>query len=442
MEQQNVIYMTPEEAQNVDPASIDTVTLTTGSVIQVADQGEAEEFQEENIESNIPICEKCGLPKDVSNTTENVFRAAPEGETQEEEQEVVVEAEAGEEQKEVLKGPNGMPLLGEIISGGNLTDQNNYYNNTANRTQVQVPTVPVNQPNQPPVVQPPVVQPPVIPTKPVQAPVPIKPPVVPQGQRPIQPPKIIHPSMPKPMIPQPQVQKPIVPAGRGPVNPTFKPVVPPKPFCVMPPRRPPNVIQPKVAPRPPEVIRPINGPKKGVMLHPGKGPYGPQYGVFRNRKMEEPEEEVLCPDCQNEVLCPDCAKLETKKETVCPDCLKKEKENEKKNKETKKPEIKKDYSKKENDKGKTYERKNKETKKPEIKRPEIKKDYLKKDYLKKDNNNKKDNYKIIGNNKDNKAKDVNFDNYKYHEINVKTEKNLKSQVIVKKEGVVIASHEE
>ena len=68
---------------------------------------------------------------------------------------------------------------------------------------------------------------------------------------------------------------------------------------------------------------------------------------------------------------------------------------------------------------------------------------MKKDYLKKDNNNnKKDNYKNIANKKDNKVKDVNFDNYKYHEINVKTENNLKSQVIVKKEGIIIASHDE
>ena len=50
MEQQNVIYMTPEEVQNVDPTTIDTVTMTTGTIIKVADQGESNEFQEENVE--------------------------------------------------------------------------------------------------------------------------------------------------------------------------------------------------------------------------------------------------------------------------------------------------------------------------------------------------------------------------------------------------------
>ena len=39
-------------------------------------------------------------------------------------------------------------------------------------------------------------------------------------------------------------------------------------------------------------------------------------------------------------------------------------------------------------------------------------------------------------------RDSNFDNYKYHEISNKTEKNKKSKVIVTKEGVVIASHDE
>ena len=145
MEQQNVIYMTPEEAQNVDPAAIDTVTLTTGSVIQVADQGEAEEFQEENIESNLPICEKCGLPKRPTNEKENIFR----GKKQEEE--IKVE-EQTEDKKEVLRGPNGMPLLGDILSGNNMTNQPNNYNN-----QVNVPPVEKNQMQPQPV--PPMVKP-------------------------------------------------------------------------------------------------------------------------------------------------------------------------------------------------------------------------------------------------------------------------------------------
>ena len=122
MEQENVVYMTSEEAQNIDPSLIDSVTLTTGSIVKVEDQAEAGDYQEEYVESNEPICENCGLPKCTSYQGENVFRGGQQGEEvqEEEQQEVVVEGEEAEK-KEVLKGPNGMPLLGEILTGGNLS---------------------------------------------------------------------------------------------------------------------------------------------------------------------------------------------------------------------------------------------------------------------------------------------------------------------------------
>ena len=229
MDKQNVIYMTPKEIKNIEPSSIDTMTMTSGTLIKIAKQEGTDKFQEEKIESNVPICERCGLPKYASNTAQNVFRAKPQGETQEEQQEVVVEGEEAEEQKEVLRGPNGMPLLGEIISGGNLPDQNNYYNHNTNGP-IQTPTVPINPPSQPPIVQPPNVLPnmpaqtepePIIPKIPAQAPIPSKPSVVPQGQRPFQPPQTIHPPLPKPMYPPqqnyipPPMNRPTMPAGRG-----------------------------------------------------------------------------------------------------------------------------------------------------------------------------------------------------------------------------------
>ena len=74
MKQGKVIYMNPEQAQEIDPSLIDLVTLTTGSVIKVLDQEEAEEFQEENIVSNQPICDNCHHPIDATYNTENVFR--------------------------------------------------------------------------------------------------------------------------------------------------------------------------------------------------------------------------------------------------------------------------------------------------------------------------------------------------------------------------------
>ena len=72
---------------------------------------------------------------------------------------------------------------------------------------------------------------------------------------------------------------------------------------------------------------------------------------------------------------------------------------------------------------------------------QIKKDTNKKEYERKkvttNQQIKKETVKV-----NNKGKDVDFDNYKYHEINVKTAHNKKSQVVVKKEGKIIASHDE
>ena len=395
MEQENVVYMTSEEALNIDPSLIDSVTLTTGSIVKVEDQGEPEEYQEEYVESNEVICGHCGLPKCTSYQDENVFRGAKQGEEvqEEEQQEVVVEGEEAEG-KEVLKGPNGMPLLGDILSGGNLTnDENNYNNNMnvqpekpVNQIPVQIPTIPVNPPQvQPPVPQQipqPVEQKPYPQPNPVQAPMPntVKPPVapqVPQVQRPVQPPQMkppvqrpvippkvqkpIQPPMQRPIQPpmQPPMQRPMMPQPKGPVHPSVKPVIPSKKPMVVQPKpkvNPPHVIPPKMTPAhppmPPKVIKPID--RRG-QFNPMNGPMPPQ--AFRARKNQETVEENLCPDCQNEVLCPECqendlieetlcpncAKCETKKETVCPDCDKKEKdknEKDKKEKERKEKEKK------------------------------------------------------------------------------------------------------
>ena len=472
--------MNPEQAQEIDPSLIDSVTLTTGSVIKVLAQGEAEEFQEENIVSNQPICDNCHLPIDATYNNENVFRGGKQGE-----EEVVVEAEQTEENKEVLRGPNGMPLLGEILSGGDYANNNNNNINVPPMEQIpiQEPSIPINQPVPPvekPIVQPqipvqPMPQPPVqvpvqpMPQPPVQ-PMPqpqIQPPVQqpiqpmpqpqvqPPVQRPIQPPQQIKPPAQRPIYPQPQrpmippnqtpMQRPFMPHPKGPLNPSVRPFIPPKPR-IIPPKpmvKPPNVIPPKVAPKPaqpPKVIMPIKKPKN-FFIHPGNKnmPFG--NNIFRNRKMiEEPEEEevlcpdcaqeVLCPDCANkelqcsnsqlkEVLCPDCTQKETKKEEICPDCLKKEEENKKKEEERKRKEEERKNKIKENQHKSRIKENEKKYKLKEV--PKMRKEEIKKG---KDGN------------------DVDFDNYKYHEINEKTAKNKKSQVAVKKEGVIIASHDE
>ncbi len=385
MEQKKVVYMTPEEVHEIDPSMIDSVTMTTGSIIKIL--GESSQFKEEVVESNQQICEKCGLPKRPTNEKENIFR----GKKQEEE--IKVE-EQTEDKKEVLRGPNGMPLLGDILSGNNMTNQPNNYNNKVN-----VPPVEKNQMQPQPV--PPMIKPVIQPKPQVQAPIP----------------KQIQPVI------KPPIQKPIMPQPKGPLNPTVRPIIQPKPRII-----PPNVIPPKVV-----VPHPNYKIKNNIVFHPGKK-YMPVGPVFRNRKIDENQEEILCPDCSNEILCPDCAgevlcpdcskkdvicpdcaKKEEKKETVCNECLKKEeelrkKENERKNK------IKEEERK---NRIKENERKNKSKEVPKLKERKEEKKNIKKE-----------------------GKDVNFDNYKYHEVNNKTEKNKKSQVIVKKEGIIIASHDE
>ena len=366
-----------------------------------ADQGENEEFYEENIESTYPICERCGLPKAQVYTTENVFRGGQNGENQEEE--VVVEGETAEENKEVLRGPNGMPLLGEILSGGNLAqEQNNYNNNIPQnipvpaKIPVQTPVVPVAQPVvqpqtqnivtppqqkpiQPPIPQhpnQPPMQKPIQPPKPYQPPQQVKPPVqkpiqpvYPPQQRPIQP--------PKPVIQPPQ--RPIAVQPKMPVvNNPIRPIMPPKPKIFPPSVIPPRVIPgrpPKVGPTPPKIIMPV---------HPGQ-----RHNVFRARKNEEIVEEHLCPDCQTECLCPDCKKIEVSEEVLCPDCA------------------------------------------SQIAKKEVKE-------VKKNENEIKN---VLKTNQKN-GNDVDIDNYRYHEINVFSDKNIKSQFVVKKEGVVIASNKE
>ena len=67
MEQTKIIYMNPEEVTKIDPSLVESVTMTTGSIIKVLDKSDS-------LISNPEICEKCHLPKLPKNTTENVFR--------------------------------------------------------------------------------------------------------------------------------------------------------------------------------------------------------------------------------------------------------------------------------------------------------------------------------------------------------------------------------
>ena len=443
MEQPKVIYMSPEQAKEVDPSLVDSVTMTSGSIIKVLDNGNSQT-------SNLEICEKCHLPKRPKNTTENVFRARKEEKEEEkieEKEEIKVEGETSgtEEKKEVLRGPNGMPLLGDLISGKNLTNNNNINNINPN---IPVQPIEKTQNQSVPLTQPPNQIPP---QRPMQPPQQIKPPV----QYPQPPKQIIAPNQ------TPVQRPPMMPQIKGPLNPSVKNFIPPKPRII--PHMPPRVAP--VPPQPPKVVMPPYKMDNRRFIHPGVKhmPFGPQ--VFRNRK--EIEEEVLCPDCSKEVLCPecskekevlcpdcaqkdlnkealcpDCAKKNEKKEIVCPDCIKKEEEAKNKNEEE-------EEKNKEKIEEEMKNKKSEEELKKKQREEELKNKRKENEAKNKRRENEKD-YKLKANQKvktvekkvEKKGKDFVSDNYKYHEINVKTSKNLKSQVIVKKDGVIIASHED
>ena len=127
MEQDNIQYLTPEQAQNIDPSLIDFVTLNTGTVIKVQDQPTACEFQEE-ICDNKNLCPKCGgyrIQQGIDQNYQNVFRAGKnigDENTEQINAEVEAQPQAEGNEQEVLRGFDGKPLLNDFLTGGEVYD--------------------------------------------------------------------------------------------------------------------------------------------------------------------------------------------------------------------------------------------------------------------------------------------------------------------------------
>ena len=123
MEQDNIQYLTPEQAQNIDPSLIDFVTMNTGTIIKVQDPPTACEFQEE-ICDNQNICPKCGgyrTQQGMDQNYQNVFRAGKntgDENTEQINEEVEAQPQAEENGQEVLRGNDGKPLLNDFLTGG------------------------------------------------------------------------------------------------------------------------------------------------------------------------------------------------------------------------------------------------------------------------------------------------------------------------------------
>ena len=148
MEGNNVKYLTPEEARNIDPSQIESMTMHSGSIIYVTDGARMQEneFIEEEIgnqnqsqKKHSQTCKLCGknyISSKLGNKpSENiVLRAKKETKVKEEENgeekveetvEIEVEAQPkeGNEKKEVLRGPDGKPLLMDIITGKEIVEE-------------------------------------------------------------------------------------------------------------------------------------------------------------------------------------------------------------------------------------------------------------------------------------------------------------------------------
>ena len=152
-----VKYMTPEEARNIEPSRISSMTLHSGSVYYISnrDGSQENEFKEEKIANQklsqacrnklskgeaIKTCKLCGnnysfSKADTKPSEGVVLRAKKENETKAEgekeekkaeetvEVEVKAEAKGENEKKEVLRGRDGKPLLMDIITGKNLVEE-------------------------------------------------------------------------------------------------------------------------------------------------------------------------------------------------------------------------------------------------------------------------------------------------------------------------------
>ena len=113
MEGNKVRYMTPNEIRTLDPSQISSMTMTTGATIYV----------NQSQTCSGPICNNCRM-RNLQNQN-YILRAKKEikvqggedGEKIEENVEIDVQPQQeGENNDQVLRGPDGMPLLNDIIT--------------------------------------------------------------------------------------------------------------------------------------------------------------------------------------------------------------------------------------------------------------------------------------------------------------------------------------
>ena len=163
MEDQKIIYMTREEIKGLDRSKIQSMQMTSGATILISHENENIDYSNNENQPEI----KLRARKEVKNEEEKEEEKPeekkeeenpkeeekPKEEGKEEKVEIEIEAEGKEEKdkKEVLRGPDGKPLLSEMLIYGGVDygAQGQTNDNNVNLYPVPQNYEPIIQPNMP-----------------------------------------------------------------------------------------------------------------------------------------------------------------------------------------------------------------------------------------------------------------------------------------------------
>ena len=166
MEEQKFMYMTPEEIRGIDFTQISSMKMTSGATFYISENMGYQQG-EEGYENNEPSSEinfrarkqvkdddDQENPKEKEEKKEEEKKEEEETEEKDEEKveiEIGGEPNEGEDKKEILRGPDGKPLLSEMLIYGGLDYGNQEQTNDKNVNLYPVPQniEPVIQPNMP-----------------------------------------------------------------------------------------------------------------------------------------------------------------------------------------------------------------------------------------------------------------------------------------------------
>ena len=156
---EKVVYMTPEEIRNLDRSKIYSMQMTSGDVFLVTHEKEGCPCNEKTTEIRLRA-RKGEEKEETEEKPEEKTEEKPEEkteekkeETAEEKVEIDIEGQPQEEndKKEVLRGPDGKPLLNEMLVYGGMTYDNQEQANDNNVNLYPIPQhyEPIVQPNMP-----------------------------------------------------------------------------------------------------------------------------------------------------------------------------------------------------------------------------------------------------------------------------------------------------